>query len=132
MNNARYNLSKHQQVRRAFEVENHLSDGKQVIPAIEKIIDRDITCYERVRMNLEGDLAQMQNEICQLREQQYQMRSNLKSGFNEYCKRIDQVSLLDNEKLMKTILDPVENESLEIIRRKYDQLQRAMARKFHS
>ncbi|XP_076678347.1 uncharacterized protein LOC143374251 isoform X2 [Andrena cerasifolii] len=132
LNNARYNLSKHQRVRYAFEVENHLSEGKQVIPAIEKMIDRDIACYEKVLMNLEGELAQMQNEICQLHEQQYQMRSNLKSGFNEYCKRIGQVSLLDNEKLMKTVLDPVEKESLEIIRRKYDQLQRAMARKFHA
>lgn len=113
-------------------MENHLSEGKQVIPTIEKMIDRDIACYEKVIMNLEGELAQMQNEICQLHEQQYQMRSNLKSGFNEYCKRIDHVSLLDNEKLMKTILDPVERESLEIIRRKYDQMQRAMARKFHT
>ncbi|XP_076630003.1 uncharacterized protein LOC143346115 [Colletes latitarsis] len=109
-------------------MENGNSVGSDV-PEVEQIIGRDIACQEKVLMNSNKELTQTQNEISNLLKDQLEMRSKLKSGFHEYCVTLEFLPLY-NDKSMQMLLEPVEKESLEKIRRKFNQFQRAMMRKF--
>ncbi|XP_076651239.1 uncharacterized protein LOC143358174 [Halictus rubicundus] len=125
LENAKDKLSKHQQIRYAMKPE----DDEELVPEAEIIIDRDIVCYQRALLNLEEEVAQAQDEIRCLFKEQKELRSKLKSGFNEYCKEMD-ISLLYSDNLMKLLLEPVEKESLVVAKRKFNHFQRAMTRKF--
>ncbi|XP_043265655.1 uncharacterized protein LOC122405181 [Colletes gigas] len=126
LENVRDKLVRQQQLRLAME--NGDSVGSDV-PEVEQIIGRDIACQEKVLMNSNKELTQTQNEISNLLKDQLEMRSKLKSGFHEYCVTLEFLPLY-NDKSMQMLLEPVEKESLEKIRRKFNQFQRAMMRKF--
>ncbi|XP_076240767.1 uncharacterized protein LOC143183181 [Calliopsis andreniformis] len=127
LDNAHNNLAKDQQMRCVIEMEHRVSEKSEIIPTIERVVNRDITCYQKILMNLEEEVAQTQNEIRELSEQQFQIRSKLKLGFLEYCKKINSLSLY-NDKFVKMLLEFNEDESLGIIRRKFNKFQRTMIR----
>lgn len=127
MDNACNNLSKHQQIQDAMETKYRPSERNEITPSVETITDRDIACYQKILMNLEQEVTQTQNEIRELSGQQFEIRSKLKSGFWEYCKRMNSLSLY-NDKLIKTLLDSNEKGSSALIRHKFNQFQRVLMR----
>ncbi|OAD53263.1 Kinesin-like protein KIF9, partial [Eufriesea mexicana] len=125
LDDARDKLTKYRQTRYVLELDSW--DGREAICEIEKTIERDISCYQKVLANLENEVNEVQYEISTLVNRDFEMGSKLESGFCEYCKR-NAFLLHYTEKSMKALLAP-EKESLEIIRSKYNKFQRAMLRK---
>ena len=124
LDDARDKLSKHQQTRQIMDVESW--KGKEAICEIERTIERDISCYQKVLINLEEKIDQTQREIDTLSNRHLDMSLKLESGFREYCKR--KAFLLHyTDKLMKTLLISA-RESVDIIRHKFDKFQRKMLR----
>lgn len=105
------------------------TDEQEIASETETASSRDIACYRKVLVNLEEEVAQAQNEIRDLFKEQLEMRSTLKSGFREYCKEMDALPIYSDDS-MKLLLDPMEKELLEPTRRKFDQFQQAMMRKY--
>ncbi|XP_031842496.1 uncharacterized protein LOC116431353 isoform X2 [Nomia melanderi] len=124
LENARDELSKRQQIRHAMEPGD---EKEKTVPEVEAAISRDIACYRKVLVNLEEEVAQARSEIRELFKQQLEMRSRLKSGFREYCKEMDALPIYSDDS-MKLLLDPVERESLEATRRRFNRFQQAMMR----
>ncbi|XP_076547082.1 kinesin-like protein KIF9 isoform X2 [Osmia lignaria lignaria] len=127
LENIQDKLSKHQQIRYIMEREI-CNERKHEVPEIEKIIHRDVLCHQKVLVNLEEKVEQEQEEIDKLFEQQADLCSELELGFREYCKTMD-LLLCHTDKPMKMLLAPIDQESLEIIRRKFNKYQRGMFRK---
>ncbi|XP_078033267.1 kinesin-like protein KIF9 [Augochlora pura] len=125
LENAKDKLSKHQRIRYAMKPQ----EPEELVPEVEIAISRDIACHERVLMNLEEEVVQAQNEIRHLLKEQVKMHTDFKSGFREYCKEKDALTLYSDNSI-KLLLEPVEKESLEVAKRKFNQFQRAMMRKF--
>lgn len=126
LENARDELSRHQQIRHAMEPG---SEGEDTAPTAETAINHDIACYRKVLVNLEEEVAQARTEIREVFKEQLEMRSRLKAGFWEYCKEMDALPIYSDAS-MDLLLDPVERESLEATRRRFNQFQQAMMRKF--
>ncbi|KAK1125180.1 hypothetical protein K0M31_006520 [Melipona bicolor] len=100
--------------------------GKEAMFEIERTIERDISCYQKVLINLEEEVNQTQREIDILCNRHLDMSSKLEYGFREYCKR--KAFLLHyTDKLMNILLIPAK-ESSDIIRHKFDKFQRKMLR----
>lgn len=99
--------------------------AKEAIFEIERTIERDISCYQKLLVNLEEEVDQIQREIDILSNRHLHMSSKLEHGFREYCKR--KAFLLHHpDKLMKILLT---KESSDIIRNKFDMFQRKMLRR---
>ncbi|XP_026674114.1 uncharacterized protein LOC108630560 isoform X2 [Ceratina calcarata] len=118
-------LGKHQEIRRVLKLEN--SDTKLILE-MENSIEKDIQCHQKVLNSLKEEMSQVQKEIIELTRRQKETGSKLEAGFKEYCKRKN-LLLHYTDKSMKAMLEPADRESLEIIRRKYNKLQRTMLRK---
>ncbi|XP_033327667.2 kinesin-like protein KIF9 [Megalopta genalis] len=125
LENAKDKLSKHQRIRYAMKPQ----EPEELVPEVEIVISRDIACHQRVLMNLEEEVLQAQNEIRHLLKEQLKMHTEFKSGFREYCKEMDALTLYSDNSI-KLLLEPVEKESLEVAKSKFNQFQRAMMRKF--
>ncbi|CAL7938443.1 unnamed protein product [Xylocopa violacea] len=118
-------LSKHRQIRQFLELK---SEGNEVILGMEKIIESDILCLQKLLANLEQELDQAQNRINVLSNQRFEMSSKLEFGFREYCKEKNFL-LHYTERSMKMLLESIKIESMDVIRKKYMKFQRAMLRK---
>ncbi|XP_053976643.1 uncharacterized protein LOC128875249 [Hylaeus volcanicus] len=121
LENARDKLSKQRQIRFA-------NDAEINVPEVERVIGRDIACYEKVLTNLEEELTRAENEIRDSSQEQLELRFKLKSGFREYCIKMDLLPVY-SENSMEMLLEPVDKESLGVIRRRFNQFQRTMVRK---
>ena len=92
---------------------------------IERTIERDISCCQKLLINLEEQVDQTRREMDILSNRHLDMSSKLEHGFREYCKR-KAIFLHHADKLMKILLM---KESSDIIRNKFDKFQRKMLRR---
>ncbi|XP_043518477.1 kinesin-like protein KIF9 [Frieseomelitta varia] len=125
LDNARDKLSKHQQTRQIMDVDVDSWKEKEATFEIERTIERDISCCQKLLINLEEEVDQTQREIDILSDGHLDMSSKLAYGFREYCKR-KAILLHHADRLMKILLM---KESSDIIRDKFDKFQRKMLRK---
>ncbi|XP_076759089.1 kinesin-like protein KIF9 [Xylocopa sonorina] len=119
-------LNKHRQIRQFLELK---SEGNEVVLGMEKMIESDILCLEKILANLEQELEQAQNKINALSNQRLEMCSKLESGFYEYCEDKNFLLLHYTKRFMKILLESTKTESMDVIRDKYMKFQRAMLRK---
>lgn len=129
LNEAHDKLHKQQQIRYTWDLESR--EGNEAFIDMEKAINRDILCHQKVLVNLKEEVDQTQEEFSALSNQYIEMTSKLKSGFHEYCQKKD-LSLYYNDKSMKILLELTKREfkeSLDEIRRKFNKFQRTILRK---
>ncbi|XP_026301372.1 uncharacterized protein LOC725890 isoform X2 [Apis mellifera] len=122
---ARDKLNKYRQIRQVLELED--SEKKDHISEIERTIEQNLLCYEKVSVNLEEEVNQIQNEINMLSSQRIEMKLKLECGFRKYCKQKN-ILLHCTEKLIKILLEP-EVDNLKMIQYKFNKFQRMMLRK---
>lgn len=99
----------------------------KTIYEIERTIERDISCYQKVLINLEEEVDQARREIVTLSNQHLEMKSKLESGFRDYSER-NAYLLHYTDKSMKALLK-YEKKSFDMIRRKFNKFQREILRK---
>ncbi|XP_033309607.1 kinesin-like protein KIF9 [Bombus bifarius] len=125
LDDARDKLSKHQQIRQIMKLES--PEEIKTIYEIERTIERDISCYQKVLINLEEEVDQARREIVTLSNQHLEMKSKLESGFRDYSER-NAYLLHYTDKSMKALLKS-EKKSFDMIRRKFNKFQREILRK---
>ncbi|XP_043788683.1 uncharacterized protein LOC122712820 isoform X2 [Apis laboriosa] len=125
VDDARDELNKYRQVRQVLELED--LEKKDNVCEIERTIEQNLLCYEKVSINLEEEVNQIQNEINTLSNQRVEMKLKLECGFRKYCKQKN-ILLHSTEKLMKILLES-EVDNLKMLQYKFNKFQRMMLRK---